>query len=354
VTPIRTLRGRLAAAMLGGLVLAVAVSTALDTLPGAAPDSRDFEPYQDALVLAGFSLPALILIWLVSSWSLRPLARVSQEAGRVGPRDPAARLSQTGLPAEILPLVHAVNGALDRMADAMAAERRFTENAAHELRTPLTVLSLRLQRAKEAANATTAFDWPAIDQDLAQMNRLVSQLLDLARKENAGRTEASMLPIINLSRVAREACAMVLPMAEAAGRVLAITLPESLAVRGDANDMRDGLRNLLENAILHGCGTITVDGADEHAGTILRISDEGPGIAAGQEHAVFARFHKAGRSSGTGLGLAIVSEVVRRHGGTITIAPGPGCRTEIVLPAASSGGIGAGGIGATPATRVRI
>ncbi len=80
---------------------------------------------------------ALILIWLIASWSLRPLARALEEAGRIGPRHPDARLSRARLPAEILPLVDAVNGALDRMTSAFAAERRFTENAAHELRTPL-------------------------------------------------------------------------------------------------------------------------------------------------------------------------------------------------------------------------
>ncbi len=336
MNPLRTLRGRLASAMLAILLLAMMISAALDVLGGGAPATRDFEPYQDALVLAGFSLPALILIWLISSWSLRPLVRVSQEASRVGPRDPAARLSRDGLPAEIVPLVQAVNGALDRMADAMAAERRFTENAAHELRTPLAVLSLRLQRAKQGDAA--AFDWPAIDRDLAQMNRLVSQLLDLARKENAGRDHAAGgLPVINLSRIAREACAMVLPMAEAQGRSLAIALPDSLALRGQADDVRDALRNVLENALMHGRGTITLHGQASPGVAILRISDEGPGIVAGEERAVFARFHKDGRSAGTGLGLAIVSEVVRRHGGQVAITPGPGCRIEIVLPASAGG-----------------
>ncbi len=339
MTAWRTLRGRLVGAMLAVLLLAMGVSAALDTLTGATPAAKDFEPYQDALVLAGFSVPALILIWLISSWSLRPLVRVSQQAANMGPRDPAARLSKTGLPAEIVPLVHAVNGALDRMADAFAAERRFTENAAHELRTPLAVLSLRLQRAKQMTRETPGFDWPAIDGDLAQMDRLVSQLLDLARKENAGRDHCDPLPAINLSRIARQACADVLPMAEAAARRLSITLPDSLPLRGHAGDLHDALRNLLENAILHGSGTISVLGTADALCVMLRVSDEGPGVAPGQEEAVFARFHKAAQSTGTGLGLAIVREVVRGHNGRVWIAPGPGCRTEIVLPALYQGAL---------------
>ena len=141
MTAPRTLRGRLVAAMLAIFVLALATSALLDALE--APTARvlprllNAEPFQDALVLACFSLPALLLIWLVSSWSLWPLARASREARNIGPLDPFARISRDGMPAEITPLIDAVNGALDRMADAFEAERRFTENAAHELRTPL-------------------------------------------------------------------------------------------------------------------------------------------------------------------------------------------------------------------------
>ncbi len=333
--PLSTLRGRLVVAMLLILVLALGLSALMDmrdARPAAA--GLEAEPFQDALVLASFTVPALVLIWLVSSWSLKPLARISQEARRVGPRDPAARLSQAGLPAEIVPLVEAVNGALDRMADAFAAERRFTENAAHELRTPLAVLGLRLQRAKQAGSAPHPdFDWQAIDADLAQMNRLVSQLLDLARKENAGRGEpGATRPCVNLARIAREAGAMVLPMAEAAGRRLTLALPDTLPVRGDENDLRDAIRNLLENAVQHGEGQITLDGYAERADMVLLITDEGPGVTPGKEQAVFERFQKDARSEGSGLGLAIVQEVVRNHGGDIAFLPGARCRIEMRLP----------------------
>jgi two-component system sensor histidine kinase QseC len=338
---LRTLRGRLIAAMLLILVVAMGVSALLDkAAEGRKPHAvaaqgngaLEDEATQDALVLAGFTVPALALIWLVSSWSLRPLARVSQEARRVGPHAPAARLSAAGLPAEILPLVDAVNGALDRMADAFAAERRFTENAAHELRTPLAVLGLRLQRARQGE-----CDWPSIDRDLAQMNRLVGQLLDLARKENAGRGGPDAArPVVNLSRLAREASAMILPMAEAQGRSLAVSLPDTLPVRGDCDDLRDAIRNLLENAVQHGSGTIRL-GAQRTATTItLQISDEGPGIPPGQEEAVFNRFHKDASSAGTGLGLAIVREVIRSHGGQVSVRPGAGCVVEVGLVAAGS------------------
>jgi signal transduction histidine kinase len=344
--PPGTLRGRLVGSMLGVFALALAASTALDALgpiplphhPARESEQLlavlDHEPYQDALVLAGASLPALLLIWLVSNWSLRPLARASHEARALSPANPAARISRAELPAEIAPLVEAVNGALDRMAEAFEAERRFTENAAHELRTPLAVLGLRLQCARDAhAAGTNAIDWAAIDTDLGRMNRLVHQLLDLASKEHAGRAATSAAwPVVNLSRIAREACAMILPLAEASGRTLAIDLPETMPVRGRADDLRDAVRNIMENALLHGSGTVGVTGQLTNEARLI-VTDEGPGVPPEQQDAVFERFSKSNESAGNGLGLAIVRQVVRSHGGDVAFVPGGTCRIAIALPA---------------------
>jgi two-component system sensor histidine kinase QseC len=330
--PPRTLRGRLVVAMAAVFLLSLGVSRVLEDddhrhapLTGVLA-TLDREPYQDAAVLAVFGVPALALIWLVSSWSLRPLVRASAEAANAGPQNPAARISRTGLPAEIAPLVDAVNGALDRMADAMDAERRFTENAAHELRTPLAVLKLRLQRARQAQ--PTGFDWAAIEHDLAQMQRLVSQLLDLARKQHATRSER-LQGSVNLSRIAREAAAMVLPLAEAQSRSLTLELPEVLTVTGQPDDLRDALRNLLENALLHGAGAIAIQGYRDSQQAILVVSDEGPGIPADRQHRMFERFGKGTGTQGTGLGLAIVREVADAHGASVTVLAGPGCRVEV-------------------------
>ena len=333
---LRTLRGRLVAAMLLILLLAVGVSSLIDRLqPGQAVATED-EPYQDALVLAGCFLPALALIWVISSWSLRPLARLSQEARNVGPSNPDTRLSPAGLPHEVVPMVEAVNGALDRMAAAFEAERRFTENAAHELRTPLAVLSLRLQRARQSQAGDRGPDWAAIDADLAQINRLVSQMLDLARKENAARSGTAIArPVINLSRIVREACAGILPMIELQGRTLAVTIPDTLTARGDAGDLRDALGNLLENAVLHGSGAITLEASldSAHQRIELCVSDEGSGFSAAALSSVFERFSKGSRSEGSGLGLSIVREVLRSHGGDAVALPGPKGRVRLYLPA---------------------
>lgn len=297
------------------------------------------DPYQDILILAVYSAGAILLIWLVSGWSLRHLASASREAAVVGPGNPGARISTERLPEEIRPLVGAINDALDRLTEAYQAEQRFVADAAHELRTPLAVLSLHLQRAKLGGT----LDWNTIDHDVEQLNRLVGQLLDLARKEHTRQTVvASARPIVNLSRVAREAAAAVFPLADGAGRKLAVDLPDTLAVRGNSEDLHDMIRNLLDNALIHGCGQIRLAVGLE-AGTgngrlvCITVSDEGAGVPEALGDTVFDRFRKGSpESTGHGLGLAIVREVAHGHDGTVAFEPGKPCQIKVKLPTANN------------------
>ncbi|MBV1692584.1 HAMP domain-containing histidine kinase [Novosphingobium sp. G106] len=296
------------------------------------------DPYQDILILSVYSAGAILLIWLVSGWSLRHLASASREAAVVGPGNPGARISTTRLPEEVRPLVGAINGALDRLTEAYQAEQRFVADAAHELRTPLAVLSLHLQRAKLGGT----LDWGTIDHDVQQLNKLVGQLLDLARKEHARQTEvASARPIVNLSRVAREAAAAVFPLADGAGRKLDVELPDNLAVRGCSEDLYDMIRNLLDNALVHGRGKIRlVAGVEIGAGNerlaYISVSDEGAGVPEALGDTVFDRFRKGSPDSiGHGLGLAIVREVARGHDGNVAFEPGRPCRIRVEMAMAN-------------------
>ena len=288
------------------------------------------EPWQDVAILLPFSLILLLMIWAVSVRSLRPLLEASEQAARVGPRDMQARIRVPDLPSEIAPLVDAVNGALDRLAGAFVNERRFTQDAAHELRTPLAALTMRLQRARLGG----VTDWDQVERDLAQMRRLVSQLLDLARKES-GRAAIDPVPV-NLARSAREAAASLLPLIEHAGRVLDVDLDDRALVGGSSEDLRDLLQNLVENALVHGQGRITL--AMRVTDRVeIDVGDEGQGPPAALREAVFDRFRKARQdSAGSGLGLAIAQAVVARHGGTIGFVDGPACRVRVALPLAPS------------------
>jgi two-component system sensor histidine kinase QseC len=154
---------------------------------------------------------------------------------------------------------------------------------------------------------------------------------------------------VNLPRIVREATAMVLPLADDAGREIEIATDADLpvSIMGHAADLRNMVRNLLDNALSHGKGKITVrltgrthaDASEEPI--LLQVSDEGSGVPEELRDSVFDRFRKGKASSkGAGLGLAIVRHVARVHGGFARVHPTERNCIEVVLNGAArrSGG----------------
>jgi two-component system sensor histidine kinase QseC len=275
-------------------------------------------------------LLAIPMIWYIIGRNLRSLRRVSEQAAAIGPLSNNTRIITDDLPSEVMPLVEAFNGALDRLAVAYHLERRLTADAAHELRTPIAVLNLRLQRGQLSGH----IDWSAITREMGELRRLLDQMLDLARKD---RIDCAEREIVRLPRLIRETTAMLLPMAEEKGREITIDTCDELMVFGSSDNLRDMLRNLLENALFHGAGSIRVmlrTGSDNSV--VFEVTDEGAGVPAAKRDLVFERFSKAVQGSpGAGLGLAIVRQVVRMHGGIVSFVPvSSGCCVRVVLPGA--------------------
>ena len=268
------------------------------------------------LVFLLFAVLGLAVAWGVALVSLRPLARASREAAAIGPGS-TARLTEPSLPTEVRPLARAVNAALDRVAAAYEGEKRFIADAAHALRTPLTVLDLRLQRAE----ADSSVDWRAIRRDVGDLARLVAGLLDLSVAEQKRR--AASPETVNLARLAREAAAGFAPRFEALGREIEVRADgPAPMVLADSRALRDLVNALIDNALTHGAGRVTVEVAGTGDGVdFLRVADEGAGVAAERQAQVFERFHKLDANSpGAGLGLAIARQVARNAGGDIIFA----------------------------------
>lgn len=285
---------------------------------------------QSVVVMIPLGMISVLLIFWLLTWTLRPVRRAAQLARKIGPSAPTQRIPLTDLPSEIHPLADAANSALDRLAAAYAAERRFVADAAHELRTPLTVLDLRLQDARDSQQP----DWPALDQEMKQMRRLVAQLLELARQDGAAVERSGVSREAKVSRMAREAVAALLPLFESQRRVVELEIEDGLLCRGNDDELRDALTNLLENALVHGAGNVKLTLRRQGDEVILDVADQGCGVPEEHQESMFQRFRKGQQSvRGTGLGLAIVRRIIENAGGQVGFVSGHSSTVRVVLPA---------------------
>ncbi|WP_430252371.1 sensor histidine kinase [Neorhizobium sp. DAR64860/K0K1] len=281
------------------------------------------------LLLSGLACISLVSMYLLAGWMLRSVQRAAELGSLIGVRHPDRRIPLEELPTEIVPLARSANEAMDRLATAYHAERRFTSDAAHELRTPLAVLGLRLQKARQEG----AVEWDVLDRDMLQMKRLVDQLLALARADSEAMP--SDTGHSRLSRVIRETVADILPLYEAAGRSIQVELEDEVYFKTGAEPARHVLRNILENALYHGSGAVTVRLLHGPSGTYVDVADEGPPRDPNEFEEMFQRFRKGRQSeSGSGLGLAIVRRTMENIGGSACILSAQNFTVRLTFPPA--------------------
>jgi signal transduction histidine kinase len=268
----------------------------------------------------------LLVTWNTVRTALRPLQRASDEAAAISMDRPDSRVSANRLPAEILPLVTAINKAIGRLQAALAQQRRFSANAAHQLRTPLTILRTRI----DGLPPTTV--QAELLRDVDRMTRLVSQLLTAARLE-AG--QMGNFEELDLTEFVRRILADIAPLAHAADRDLEFDSPGKVPTIVNASALEEAVRNLVDNALRHTPPGSTV-GVSVRPGATIEVRDHGPGVPLELREQVFEPFWSAARQSegGAGLGLAIVREAMQLHGGSVDIADanGGGAVFRLVLP----------------------
>lgn len=260
-------------------------------------------------------LVALLVINIaIISRSLRPLRQAQQQAAAIGPLTTDIRLREAGMPSEILPLIHAVNSAFSRLEEGFRLQREFTANAAHELRTPLAVLTARIGKLHDKADAAMLMN------DARLMNRIVGQLLKISQLEaiSIGDDERA-----DLSAIAVDATVYLGPVAIERNRSIAVIgASNPVFVMGNADLLGHAVRNLVENALEHTPEGTTATIAVSPDGS-LAVTDAGAGIPDAARKKIFQRFWRSERSgNGAGLGLSIVERIVALHGGTIAVTDG--------------------------------
>jgi two-component system sensor histidine kinase TctE len=275
---------------------------------------------QAALVLA-----VALLSWFAVRFVLRPLMRLTEDVASRAPTD-LSGFDAALVHREVRPLVHAMNGYMDRLHALIGGQRRFIADASHQLRTPLTVLKTQAELALRASDPAAMRE---IVEGIARTTdstvHLANRLLTMARAEHG--VAEGQLVAVSLSETARQV-GMALAMS-AVGKDIDLSLEaeQEVTVAGNALLLHELLANLLDNAIRYtpagGRVTLRVLPAGDGA-ALLEVEDSGIGIAASERERVFAPFYRAPgaqqvNGTGAGLGLTIVRDIAALHGARIVL-----------------------------------
>ncbi len=302
---------------------------------------RDFT---HALVLQSVARNLLLLalgaglVVVVIAWALRPLERLRGEVA-ARPPDDLRPVRSTAIPADVRPLVEAINQHIERHREISRARRAFIDDASHQLRTPLTTLVTQLGYAlRETDPALQREALLALRTQLDETVRQTNQMLALARADSA-ELQAELVDAHALAEaVARSAW----PLAREQGLDLGFEPADAPAwVLAQPALLSEALSNLLHNATRYTPrgGRVTVRVVAQGGEVRLLVLDNGPGIPAAELARAGERFFRGNRAGppGSGLGLAIVRSIAQRHGGRLQLeSPGEagGLTAALILPAA--------------------
>ncbi|MDX3850445.1 ATP-binding protein [Streptomyces sp. AK02-01A] len=212
---------------------------------------------------------------------------------------------------------------------------------AHELRSPLTSVkgftATLLAKWERFTDDQKRLMLETVDADANRVTRLIAELLDISRIDS-GRLEVRRQPIDIGAAVGRHVQSHT-ASGQSPDRFLVRIQQPLPDLWADPDKIDQILGNLLENAVRHGEGTVTIEVApapaeNDEKGTAVTVCDEGPGIPEESMGRVFTRFWRGSKRGGTGLGLYIVKGIVEAHGGTITVdrGPGGGAQFRFILP----------------------
>ena len=292
---------------------------------------------REALAQLAVILLAAVILWTGLWRGLRPLTKASDAVARRS-ADDLTPIALERAPAEISPLVRAVNDLMERLRTTISAQRRFIADAAHQLRTPLAVIQTKAELVLREEDPSAVIRAVAdLYEHSRATTRLANQLLVLARTEPGQGGEARPL---DLDALARDTCATHVSDAFGRGIDLGYEGPGPLFVLGREVLLREAITNLIHNALSYGArpGTATVSVSRPAPGrVVVAVEDDGPGIPEAERPRVLERFYRrpGSRGGGAGLGLPIVAQIAEGHGASLHLLDGRagrGLRAELRFP----------------------
>jgi signal transduction histidine kinase len=275
-----------------------------------------------------------------------PLQKVADAAGGVAEGDYDQVVPLEG-PAEVRQVAGSFNTMAARVKTTQQAQRDFVANVSHDLKTPITAISGWSQALLDGAASSDAEREHAVETihtEAGRMQRMVNELLDLARLES-GQLQL-ILKTVDLSEILAGVHRSFRPVAADKGIALVYEAAPVGPINGDPDRLTQVFANLVDNALAYSPPGSQVTLSTTTSGGWIEgvVRDTGPGIPPDEIDRIFERFYRLEKSRvrseqgrGAGLGLSIVRELVEAHGGTVYVSspPGEGTTFTVRLPAAS-------------------
>lgn len=263
----------------------------------------------------------------------RPLEELARAADRLGSGDARPLGRRYGVP-ELDQVAEGLDGSAQRISDLLSAGRDFAADASHQLRTPLTALSMRLEEM------ITAADDPGVVREegaaaLAQTERLaevVGQLLGrVARRSVAGAPALASIDDVVAQQVIEWD-----PAFRRLGRKLEVTGEKGLFAYVTPGSAAQVIATLLDNALVHGAGVVTIRTSQTPRSAVVEVRDEGKGVPQELVPRIFER-SVSGRPGGTGLGLSLARSVAAADGGQVVLVRPRPAVFAVFLPRGTAG-----------------
>jgi signal transduction histidine kinase len=259
----------------------------------------------------------------------RPVEELAEAAGRLGAGDPRPLGRRYGV-ADLDQVADGLDSSARRLSSLLAADRELAVDASHQLRTPLTALSMRLEEMIAAA------DDPDVVREegsaaLAQAERLadvVSQLLSLSP---ARRATAASAELTGIDEIVQQQVVEWEPAFRRAQRKLVVIGVRGLQAHVTPGGLAQVLATLLDNALMHGGGTVTIQTSQNARSVVIEVRDEGKGVPPDLVSRIFER-SVSGRPEGTGLGLALARTMAAADGGRVVLVKPKPATFAVFLP----------------------